>query len=297
VPLTPVLFSGEIFGGVVAGTKYYINRAVNATQFTITDTIIQTTATATTAVSNLITVLSTAGFTANSPIKFIGNTFGGLINNTIYYIQVVNDATSFTVSTSPGGSALTLSSAAGEMEVQTVDETFVLSTASGSMTASSTNTKETISYGQGSMNATFKTKLFGDVVKGTTYFISEITNDTTFKISETEGGSAFTLKTLASPSTSFDSFSTRGPRILQGPHHGAHTSTRIGRLSLPIVLKISELVTSIAIIYTLLIKKKKVSINGIIYESISSAVIGSGIDRQVMRYRLKSKNYPEYFYI
>jgi hypothetical protein len=45
------------------------------------------------------------------------------------------------------------------------------------------------------------------------------------------------------------------------------------------------------------IKKKKVSINGIIYESISSAVIGSGIDRQVMRYRLKSKNYPEYFYI
>lgn len=45
------------------------------------------------------------------------------------------------------------------------------------------------------------------------------------------------------------------------------------------------------------IKKKKVSINGITYESISNAVIGSGIDRQVMRYRLKSKNYPEYFYI
>jgi hypothetical protein len=195
VPLTPVLFSGAVFGGVVAGTKYYIIRAINATQFTITDTIIETIATATTAVSNLITVLSTAGFTANSPIKFIGNTFGGLVNNTTYYIQVVNDATSFTVSTSPGGSALTLSSAAGEMAVQTVDETVVLSTASGSMTASSTNTKETISYGQGSMNATFKTKLFGDVVKGTTYFINEITDDTTFKISATEGGSAFTLKT------------------------------------------------------------------------------------------------------
>ena len=44
-------------------------------------------------------------------------------------------------------------------------------------------------------------------------------------------------------------------------------------------------------------KLKSVSINGIIYESISNAVIGSGIDRQVMRYRLKSKNYPEYFYI
>lgn len=44
-------------------------------------------------------------------------------------------------------------------------------------------------------------------------------------------------------------------------------------------------------------KMKKVSINGIIYESISKAVEGSGVDRQIMRYRLKSKNYPDYFYI
>jgi len=45
------------------------------------------------------------------------------------------------------------------------------------------------------------------------------------------------------------------------------------------------------------IKNKEVSINGIIYESISKAVDGSGIDRQIMRYRLKSNNYPDYFYI
>jgi len=45
------------------------------------------------------------------------------------------------------------------------------------------------------------------------------------------------------------------------------------------------------------IKVKKVSINGVIYESISKAVKGSGIDRQIMRYRLKSDNYPDYFYI
>ena len=195
VPLTPVLFSGTPIGGLSAGTKYYINRAINATQFTITNTLLQTNATATTAVSNLITVLSTDGFTANSPIKFIGNTFGGLVNNTIYYIQVVNDATSFTVSNSPGGSALTLSSASGEMTVLTADTPTVLTTASGSVTTTTTNTKESISYGQGSMNATFKTKLFGNVVKGTTYFISEITDATTFKVSATEGGLPFTLKT------------------------------------------------------------------------------------------------------
>jgi hypothetical protein len=195
VPLTPVLFSGTTIGGLSAGTKYYIIRAINATQFTITDTIIETIATATTAVSNLITVLSTAGFTANSPIKFIGNTFGGLVNNTIYYVQVVNDATSFTVSTSTGGSALTLSSASGEMSVQTADEPFVITTASGSMTTSTTNTKTSISYGQGSMNAIFRTTLFGNVVKGTTYYVSTIPGATTFTVSATPGGLPFTLKT------------------------------------------------------------------------------------------------------
>lgn len=44
-------------------------------------------------------------------------------------------------------------------------------------------------------------------------------------------------------------------------------------------------------------KLRPVSINGIIYESISKAVEGSDIDRQIMRYRLKSNNYPDYFYI
>jgi hypothetical protein len=44
-------------------------------------------------------------------------------------------------------------------------------------------------------------------------------------------------------------------------------------------------------------KLKPVFINGVEYESISKAVEGSGIDRQIMRYRLKSNNYPDYFYI
>jgi hypothetical protein len=45
------------------------------------------------------------------------------------------------------------------------------------------------------------------------------------------------------------------------------------------------------------IKIKPVSINDVIYESIAKAVEGSGIDRQIMRYRLKSNNYINYFYI
>jgi len=45
------------------------------------------------------------------------------------------------------------------------------------------------------------------------------------------------------------------------------------------------------------IKVKSVSINGDSYDSIADAVRETGIDRQIMRYRLKSNNYPEYFYI
>jgi hypothetical protein len=70
VPLTPVLFSGAVFGGVVAGTKYYIIRAINATQFTITDTIIETIATATTAPANATT-------TSSRNIKLHQNLTGG----------------------------------------------------------------------------------------------------------------------------------------------------------------------------------------------------------------------------
>lgn len=44
-------------------------------------------------------------------------------------------------------------------------------------------------------------------------------------------------------------------------------------------------------------KIKSVSILGTEYESIAKAVRQTGIDRQIMRYRLKSNNYPEYFYI
>ena len=45
------------------------------------------------------------------------------------------------------------------------------------------------------------------------------------------------------------------------------------------------------------IKNKKISIDAIIYESIAEAVRQTGIDRQIMRYRLKSKNHENYFYI
>lgn len=42
--------------------------------------------------------------------------------------------------------------------------------------------------------------------------------------------------------------------------------------------------------------KVKIYINGKEYESITYTKV-LGIERSLIRYRLKSKNYPEYFYI
>jgi hypothetical protein len=195
VPLNPVLFSGTTIGGLSSGIKYYINKIINSSQFTVTTAIIETTATLTEAVSNLITVSNTTGFIVNNPIQFVGNTFGGIENGRIYFILAINDSTTFTVSTSPGGSALNLSTGFGEIRARTTNAPTTLTTASGSMSITSTNTKASLTFAQGSMVATYKTKIFGNVVAGTTYYVKTIPSTTTFTVSSSLGGSTFGLVT------------------------------------------------------------------------------------------------------
>ena len=196
VPMNPIEFSGTTFGGIQAGTKYYINKVVNSNTFTIVSELISTTATATETLSNLITVSSTTGFIPNNPIIFRGNTFGNLVNETVYYILAINNDTSFTVSLSPGGTAVNLITGLGQVEVYTTPSSITLTTAAGAMTATSTNSKESLSFGVGAMNATYSTNLFGNVVSGQTYYVKTITADS-FTISENLGGGTFTLKTDA----------------------------------------------------------------------------------------------------
>ena len=70
------------------------------------------TATATTATTNLITVNSSGGLLVNQIITFGGTTFGGLVSGTNYYI-LSSSNNQITVSTSQGGSPVTLTTAAG----------------------------------------------------------------------------------------------------------------------------------------------------------------------------------------
>lgn len=196
--LNPIIFRGTSFGGIVDKTKYYINRRISGTEITLSDTLITTTVTATAATSNLITCTSTAGFVTNTPVKFVGTTFGGLVSGSVYYVLVVNNATSFVVSATVGGSAFVLTTATGECTAKTVNAALTLSTASGSMDGTTTSNVKVLTSGTGStpMEATFSTNTFGGIVRGTEYFIKTITPGSPSKIqvSTTAGGSPVTLQ-------------------------------------------------------------------------------------------------------
>jgi hypothetical protein len=197
--LNPIIFRGTSFGGIVDKTKYYINRRINSTTVTISDTLISTTVTQTAATSNLITCGSTTGFVANTPIKFVGTTFGNLISGNTYYIQAINDGTSFTVSTTVGGGAVTLTSAIGECTAKTVNASLILSNDSGSMVGTSTTVVRSLSSETGltPMEATFSTSIFGGLNSGSEYYIKTITtgSPSTIQVSSTSGGSVESLQT------------------------------------------------------------------------------------------------------
>ena len=77
-----------------------------------------TTAATVTETTNIITCLSTTGFTLGRPVTFTGTSmFGGLEEGVTYYVKSIINGTSFTISTTPNGPTLSLLSGTGFMTV------------------------------------------------------------------------------------------------------------------------------------------------------------------------------------
>jgi hypothetical protein len=144
----PIMFSGTAFGGVTTTatnpTIYYVLSKPTGTTFTIStspggatfditaddtgtmtlhkagwDHLVNTTCTATTVTTDEITCASTSGLYNGAAVQFDGTTFGGISQYTQYYVLGSGfTATKFKVSTSPGGSPVTLSTATGTMTVR-----------------------------------------------------------------------------------------------------------------------------------------------------------------------------------
>lgn len=74
----------------------------------------------TTITSNILTCLSTKEMFVDQPVQFTGTVFGGVAINTTYYVKEIITDTTFTISSTQGGSAFTLSSASGTMVINKV---------------------------------------------------------------------------------------------------------------------------------------------------------------------------------
>jgi hypothetical protein len=172
VPLNPIKFGETAIGGVLTDTKYYISKIWNSTQFSIAETLLVVNVTATEFGTNLITCSSTAGFVAEQPIKFTGNSFGGIVAETVYYVLAVNDAFTFTIA--PAVGSINLTTASGAMTARTCPAAADLIDESGAMPYNTTTAKFTLYTSTGTMNAIFSTPIYGGVDAGTTYYVRSI---------------------------------------------------------------------------------------------------------------------------
>lgn len=197
--LNPIKFNATV-GNITKGTKYYIVDIPTATTITVSSQLLVIEVTATTSGSNLITCADTTGFETNNPIMFVGNTFGNLVSGQIYYVLAINNGTTFTVSSSVGGGAVTLTSAVGNIVAKTTPIALTLTTISGSAIGTSVSVIKNLNSGYGSMTATFYTSLWGGITAGTVYYIFEVTQPVgltpgKFKITDSLGGAIATTLT------------------------------------------------------------------------------------------------------
>ena len=192
VPLNPIVFTGAVFGGVVSGQKYYVSNIVDGQTIQISNSLTTQTITAVDG-SSYITTSSVAGFILGNPIKFYGNTFGGIVTETTYYIlQTFPGTNQFSVTGTVGGSqAVSLTVATGSMTLRTCTSTNAIATATGTMNGLSSGLKLSLflSYNN-SLTATFSTQLFGGVSQGVTYYVKTFTpGSNQMTVVTTSGGS------------------------------------------------------------------------------------------------------------
>jgi hypothetical protein len=213
----PVKFQGAVGSSLlVNNTTYYVKSILNETDITISTTIgggtfelgtatissagllmyvgettdiaIVTlfypgilTATTTTGTVNTITIPlnitgsgGTSGFYTGLPIFFTGTAFGGVIDNENYYVTTVINDTTFTMSTSTDPVMINITSTTSSGNFINCETTLGLSVNDPIIFTSLVVTS-------GSTN----------IVAGTTYYVSAITNAIQFQISTTINGAVF----------------------------------------------------------------------------------------------------------
>ena len=217
----------DAIGNVTLSTQQSLNIASATTGSNqLTTAVVQTTNT--TVTTNLITVVSTAGFYVGMPVVFAGTVFGNIVANQLYYILTVNSSTTFAVSININGPVLVLSTASGSLlTVQQsttdvgVNQPVVFSSSTPvqtyniASTTTGTNVVTTLAIpitatttGTNVITTTDTTSLFigqpvvfngslGNLIASTIYYVQSIPNSTQFTVSATFSGVVFALATAA----------------------------------------------------------------------------------------------------
>ncbi len=162
-----IRFSGTTFGGIVAGTDYFVKGAPvgntikisttsGGTEFDIT--AVTTTATAVEKTTNFVTVSSVAGMAVGNSITLSGTAFGGLAAAQYWIRSIDAAAKKITISTSSTGSVVVFANTV------TGSMTVTLDTVATSMTVSEAIVAKTSSL-------TFDANAIAGLVNGRSYFV------------------------------------------------------------------------------------------------------------------------------
>ena len=132
----PVFFTNTVFGGIIQNEIYYVTTVIDGETFTLSETQnpLILTVTNTTSSTNVVTVSSTENLSINEPLIFTGTTFGGITAGTLYYINSIENSTTFKISTEFNGPVLTLTTASGTCILTSQADVVQLTTATGNMT-------------------------------------------------------------------------------------------------------------------------------------------------------------------
>lgn len=146
---------------------------------------------------DVVTVANTAGFYRDMPVVFTGTTFGGITAGTTYYVKEVCDANSITLSSTAGGSMLTLTNASGTMDINPAAYMYVCTdtydSVAGTFAANTTyQTTNIVKIDNGLANlavnspVVFTGNVFGGLQSDTVYYVKSIdTGNSNVTISRT----------------------------------------------------------------------------------------------------------------
>jgi len=179
---------------LTAGTPYYV----------IDNGIIEVEVTYTSSSDNSLKCESTASLFEDMPITFSGAGVGGVQIDVEYWVKSIIDDQRFTITNTPGGLEITVTTASGLMTGTGLPYVKVSTSVGGSVTNPG-STQQTATFTIPSSTITVSaapdtgTKVFfrttgslpGGVSENTEYFVTK-TGATTFEISLTSGGSAIT---------------------------------------------------------------------------------------------------------